>query len=158
MHPRSPIHVDRLSTYIFRLLGGQEGHQRGDIFGGLGTAQRSDRFHAGIKDFKRALKGDRLSCTTYVANAFRLILHAVAYLLLDALRERVVALEPSKPRPQFDTLRLVLLKVGAHVTQSVRRIRVALPRSFPQARLFTELCAAIGQLPDWSCGAPNPAV
>jgi hypothetical protein len=111
-----------------------------------------------IKDFKLALKGDRLSCTTYVANAFRLILHAVAYLLLDALRERVVALEPSKPRPQFDTLRLVLLKVGAHVTQSVRRILVALPRSFPQARLFTQLSEEIGQMPAWSGGAPNPAV
>jgi len=104
-----------------------------------------------IKDFKRALKGDRLSCTTYVANAFRLILHAVAYLLLDALRDRVVALEPQKPRPQFDTLRLMLLKVGAHVTQSVRRIVVALPRSFPRARLFTELATSISSPP---CAPP----
>jgi hypothetical protein len=100
-----------------------------------------------IKDFKRALKGDRLSCTTYVANAFRLVLHAVAYLLLDALREHVVELEPNKPRPQFDTLRLMLLKVGAHVTQSVRRIRVALPANFPHARLFAELAAKISQVP-----------
>jgi hypothetical protein len=96
-----------------------------------------------IKDFKRALKGDRLSCTTYVANAFRLVLHAVAYLLLDALREQVTELEPSKPRPQFDTLRLALLKVGAHVTQSVRRIHVALPKNFPQAPLFATLAARI---------------
>ena len=31
-----------------------------------------------IKNFKRALCGDRLSCTTYLANAFRLALHAIA--------------------------------------------------------------------------------
>lgn len=92
-----------------------------------------------IKDFKRALKGDRLSCTTYVANAFRLLLHAVAYLLLDALRDHVAAVEPGKPRPQFDTLRLMVLKVAAQVTQSVRRILVVLPAHFPHIRLFAKL-------------------
>ena len=48
-----------------------------------------------IKDFKRALAGDRLSCTTYVANAFRLLLHAFAYRLLDALRDQLVPLAPA---------------------------------------------------------------
>jgi hypothetical protein len=39
-----------------------------------------------IKDFKRALKADRLSCHRFFANQFRLLLHAAAYWLLDALR------------------------------------------------------------------------
>jgi hypothetical protein len=47
-----------------------------------------------IKDFKRALAGDRLSCTTYVANAFRLALHAIAYRLMDALRRSSSASRP----------------------------------------------------------------
>jgi hypothetical protein len=35
-----------------------------------------------IKDFKNALCADRLSCHRFVANAFRLLLHAIAYRLM----------------------------------------------------------------------------
>ena len=44
-----------------------------------------------IKDFKLALKADRLSCHRFLANQFRLLLHAVAYWLLDELRRRLIA-------------------------------------------------------------------
>jgi hypothetical protein len=97
-----------------------------------------------IKDFKRALAGDRLSCTTYVANAFRLFLHAVAYRLLDALRRVVARVAPAFGRRQFDTLRLLLLKVAALVTQSVRRFVVQLPAAFPMAHVFVAVARAIG--------------
>ena len=40
-----------------------------------------------IKDFKLALKADRLSCHRFIANQFRLLLHAAAYWLLDVLRK-----------------------------------------------------------------------
>lgn len=95
----------------------------------------------GIKAFKRALHGDRLSCTTYVANAFRLQLHVVSYRLLDALRRHVAVAAPALATAQFDTLQLRLLKVAAHVHESVRRIVVALPRSFPWAPLFRAVAA-----------------
>jgi len=39
-----------------------------------------------IKDFRRALKANRFSCHRFFANQFRLLLHAAAYWLLDALR------------------------------------------------------------------------
>ena len=97
-----------------------------------------------IKDFKRALVGDRLSCTTYVANAFRLLLHAVAYRLLDALRRVVVRVAPCFGRRQFDTLRLLLLKVAALVGQSVRRVTLQLPAAFPMAQVFVAVARAIG--------------
>ena len=97
-----------------------------------------------IKDFKRALAGDRLSCTTYVANAFRLFLHAVAYRLLDALRRVVVRVAPCFGRRQFDTLRLLLLKVAALVRQSVRRVTFQLPAAFPMAEVFAAVARAIG--------------
>lgn len=97
-----------------------------------------------IKDFKRALCGDRLSCTTYVANAFRLLLHAVAYRLLDALRRVVVRVTPAFGRRQFDTLRLLLLKVAALVGQSVRRITLQLPAAFPMAQVFVAVARALG--------------
>jgi hypothetical protein len=99
-----------------------------------------------IKDFKRALAGDRLSCTTYIANAFRLLLHAVAYRLLDALRRVVTRVAPTLGRRQFDTLRLLLLKVAGLVGQSVRRVTIRLPASFPMAHAFVAVARAIGAL------------
>jgi len=95
----------------------------------------------GIKAFKRALHGDRLSCTTYVANAFRLQLHVAGYRLLEALRRQVAVVAPALAHAQFDTLQLRLLKVAAHVSESVRRIVVALPASFPWAPLFRGVAA-----------------
>lgn len=100
-----------------------------------------------IKDFKRALAGDRLSCTTYVANAFRLFLHAVAYRLLDGLRRVVARVAPSFGKRQFDTLRLLLLKVAALVGQSVRRVTIRLPASFPMAGVFVGVARALGATP-----------
>ncbi len=100
-----------------------------------------------IKDFKRALCGDRLSCTTYVANAFRLALHAIAYRLLDALRRVVLHVAPGVGRRQFDTLRLLLLKVAALVGQSVRRFTFQLPSAFPMACVFVAVARALGAVP-----------
>lgn len=97
-----------------------------------------------IKDFKRALAGDRLSCTTYVANAFRLAMHAIAYRLLDALRRVVLQVAPDFGRSQFDTLRLQLLKVAALVGQSVRRVTFRLPSAFPLAEVFVAVAHALG--------------
>jgi hypothetical protein len=49
-----------------------------------------------IKDFKLALKADRLSCHRFFANQFRLLLHAAAYWLLDALRTKLVIPNPDE--------------------------------------------------------------
>lgn len=96
-----------------------------------------------IKDFKNAIAADRLSCTTYVANAFRLLLHASAYRLLFALRTHVRAVAPALGTAQFDTLRLRLLKVAARVVQSVRRIVISLPSAFPLAHVFRAVAASL---------------
>ena len=89
-----------------------------------------------IKDFKNALFADRLSCTSFVANAFRLCLHAAAYRLMTAVRDRAGEVSPRLGRCQFDTLRLKLLKIGALISESVRRIRVRLSRSHPLSDVF----------------------
>lgn len=107
-----------------------------------------------IKDFKLAIFADRLSCQGFFANAFRLQLHAAAYMLCHELRANAEALSASKiddsdeqrrgsPRPQLDTFRLCLLKVAAAVRRSARRIWIALPRSFPEAARFRALAAAL---------------
>ena len=92
-----------------------------------------------IKDFKNALFGDRLSCSRYVANAFRLCLHAAAYRLMTTVRDRAGEVSPQLGRSQFDTLRLKLLKVGAMISESVRRIRIRLPAAYPLKNVFVAM-------------------
>jgi DDE family transposase len=100
-----------------------------------------------IKDFKNALQADRLSCSTFAANFFRVLEHAAAYVLIHALRTQVAPLAPQLGRAQFDTLRLQLLKVAAIVSQSTRRLLVRLPFAFPWARVFRQLATTLTGLP-----------
>ena len=100
-----------------------------------------------IKDFKNALAADRLSCSSFCANFFRLLLHLVAYRLMQALRQAIAPLSQELGRAQFDTLRLKLLKVGALVTQSVRRILVRLPQAFPLQKVFLNTAQAFSTPP-----------
>jgi hypothetical protein len=100
-----------------------------------------------IKDFKNALQADRLSCSTFAANFFRLLEHAAAYILFHALRTHVAPLAPQLGRAQFDTLRLQLLKVAAIVSHSTRRVLIRLPFAFPLARVFRQLATTLAELP-----------
>jgi len=100
-----------------------------------------------IKDLKNALAADRLSCTRFQANEFRLLLHAAAYWLLYAVREPAGRYSQELGRAQMDTLRLRLLKVGALVREAVRRIHVRLPRSFPFARVFAAVATGVDPPP-----------
>lgn len=92
-----------------------------------------------IKDFKRGLKADRLSCSSFLANFFRLLLHAAAYRLLFEVRAAASRHNDEVGRMEFANLRLRLLKVAALVGQSVRRVLVRLPASFGRADLFGRL-------------------
>jgi hypothetical protein len=68
-----------------------------------------------IKDLKNALAADRLSDHRFWANAFRLLLHAAAYWLLDQLQRWLRSAQT--PRLQFDTLRLRVIKIGGWVRE-----------------------------------------
>jgi Transposase DDE domain group 1 len=94
-----------------------------------------------IKAHKRHLASDRTSCTSALANQFRLVLHSAAYVLLHALR----AAAPKRSfwrRAQFDTLRLRLLKLGARVVEKATRIKVMLPAACPDKAIFARLAGA----------------
>ncbi|MBC7543978.1 MAG: IS1380 family transposase [Candidatus Sericytochromatia bacterium] len=90
-----------------------------------------------IKAFKSALNGDRMSCHSAMANCFRLMLHAAAYVLMHALREMLAGTEAAAW--QFDTLRLRLLKVAGWVRQTVRKITLHLASSHPHQDLWALL-------------------
>lgn len=119
-----------------------EGFEPRHIYGAYCGRGRAELF---IKEFKRALKAERMSCSSFWANFFRLILHALAYELMRRLRLKLHGLEDNPTlrkraqelaKSQFDTIRLRLFKVAAVVTESVRRIRVQLAKSFPLKRIF----------------------
>jgi hypothetical protein len=88
-----------------------------------------------IKDFKLHLMADRLSCHRFTANQFRLLLHAMAYWLLDVLRRKLVGAGTEK-RMQLDTLRIVLIKIGGRVRELLTRVKLHLASSHPGQRLW----------------------
>ena len=90
-----------------------------------------------IKELKSDLHADRLSCHRFISNQFRLILHAAAYVLLQAVQDALAGTELVSA--QVTTLRLKLLKVGARIRQSVRRIAVSLPSAYPYMHFWTTL-------------------
>jgi hypothetical protein len=83
-----------------------------------------------IKEQQLFLFACRTSCATMRANQVRLLLSAVAYLVLRALRQFGLA-ETELAHAQCDTLRLKVLKLGAVVRVSVRRVYVSLSESYP---------------------------
>jgi hypothetical protein len=87
-----------------------------------------------IKDLKNALDAGRMSCSSFDANQFRLLLHTSAYALMFAFRETLAT--TALARAQFDTLRLKLLKLGARVIVSARRIWFEISSSAPNRPAF----------------------
>jgi hypothetical protein len=85
-----------------------------------------------IKEWKGALKGTRLSCCSFDANAVRLQLHALAYNLGNFLR--TLAIPEVIAEWSLTTLREKLIKIGAKVVNHGRYVtfqmaEVAIPRS-----------------------------
>jgi len=93
-----------------------------------------------IKELKLDLRADRLSCHRFWANQFRLLLHAAAYVLMQAMRKLLAGTEFA--RAQVATLRLRLLKVGARIAERVRRVWVQLPSAYPWFDLWHRLARA----------------
>lgn len=77
-----------------------------------------------IKELQNGLRLDRTSCTKFRANQLRVLMTAAAYVLMQTMRCRLSG--TSLARKQVDSLRLMLLKIGARITTSVRRVVIHL--------------------------------
>jgi hypothetical protein len=88
------------------------------------------------------LEIDRTSCTSFWANQFRVLLTAAAYVLMQELRWRAAG--TACARAQVLTLRERLLKLGARVMVSVRRLVIHLPASFPFLSAFRLIACRLG--------------
>jgi hypothetical protein len=91
-----------------------------------------------IKEQQLCLFADRTSCRTMRANQIRLALSTVAYVLLRALREFGLK-GTSLAAAQAGTIRLKLLKIGAVVRITVRKVWVALSEAYPWQELFHQV-------------------
>ena len=88
-----------------------------------------------IKEQQLDLFADRTSTHTFRANQLRLSFTAVAYVLMEGLRNWGLR-HTCLARATVGSLRLKLLKIGAQVTTSVRRIKVAMASGCPYQREF----------------------
>jgi Transposase DDE domain group 1 len=89
-----------------------------------------------IKECQLDLFADRTSAATMRANQLRLWFAALAYVLVCALRRLGLA-HTQFARATCGTIRLKLLKIGAQVRLSVRRVKVAMASAFPYADEFS---------------------
>lgn len=93
-----------------------------------------------IKEQQLGLFADRTSTATLRANQLRLYFSSVAYVLLAALRRLGLA-GTALARAQCTTIRLTLLKIGARIRITVRKVWLALASGCPHAALFAQVYA-----------------
>lgn len=88
-----------------------------------------------IKECQMDLFADRTPAITMRTNQLRLWFASFAYVLLCALR-RIALAGTELAAASCGTIRLKLLKIGALVTRSVRRVKVALASACPAQAIF----------------------
>jgi hypothetical protein len=91
-----------------------------------------------IKECQGDLFADRMPAATMRANQLRLWFASMAYVLTCALR-RIGLVGTELARATCGTIRLKLLKIGAQVTISVRRVKIAFASSYPWQRTFAQI-------------------
>jgi hypothetical protein len=88
-----------------------------------------------IKEQQLYLFADRTSAATMRANQLRLWFSSIAYTLLSALR-RLGLHGTELAGAQCSTIRLKLLKIGAAIRVTVRKVWISLAESYPYRRIF----------------------
>jgi len=88
-----------------------------------------------IKESKTHLLSDRMSCSRFEANQFRLFMHSAAYILLHALREKMLQ-ETEYANATMKTIRLRLIKVATYVKEIKTRIKIEFPKQFPDMEVI----------------------
>jgi hypothetical protein len=99
-----------------------------------------------IKEQQLHLFADRTSAGTMRANQVRLFFSSIAYGLLQALR-RLGLRGTELACAQSQTIRLKLLKIGAWVRVTVRKVWVHMTSSCPYAAVFRRVHAQLARLP-----------
>ena len=99
-----------------------------------------------IKEQQLGLFADRTSAATMHANQLRLYFSSIAYLLIAALRRSGLKDTPLE-NAQCDTIRLKLLKIGAQIQVTVRRVWFRMAGGYPYADVFAQVFANLQRIP-----------
>jgi hypothetical protein len=112
-----------------------------------------------IGEMKNGLRAERLSACGFSANAFRLLVHTLAYAVVVLFREATAAV-PEVANATVSTLRQRLWKVGAVLVTSARRLRLHVSATWPERALWQRVQAAVQAFVGQLAGAvrPPPAV
>jgi len=102
--------------------------------------ERGDRENR-IKEFKLDMFAGRTSCHWFSANQFRLLLHTAATVLMGVIQRAATGTELAKA--QAGTLRLKLMKVGARIQETCRRVWVHLSSSYTYQNIWKHVHAAL---------------
>jgi hypothetical protein len=103
-----------------------------------------------IKEQQLALFADRTSTSWMRSNQIRLYFSSVTYCLMQALRRLGLA-GTEMAKAQCQTIRLRLLKIGAQVRITARKVWISLAAGYPWASLFAQVHRHLEQLPSRRC-------
>ena len=110
-----------------------------------------------IGEMKNGLQADRLSAGGFRANAFRLLVHTLAYAIVVLFREALAGVA-ELAQATVSTLRQRLWKVGAVVVTSARRIVLRLSETWPRAGLWGRVQSAVQAFVERLHGEPGPGL
>jgi Transposase DDE domain group 1 len=97
-----------------------------------------------LKECQLDLFADRTSAATMRANQLRLWFASLAYILVSELR-RIALQDTEFAKATCGTIRLRLLKIGALVKLSVRRVKIAMASACPAREAFATAFQALGR-------------
>ena len=100
-----------------------------------------------FKEQQLELFSDRTSTHTFAGNQLRLWFSSIAYVLMNALRSKCLA-KTELQNSQVGTIRTKLLKLGALITVSARRILIAITSSSPSKHIFAAAYRCLKMLPN----------
>ena len=103
-----------------------------------------------IKEQQLSLFADRTSAATMRANQIRLWFSSFAYILMQALR-RLALKGTDMAKAQCQTIRLKLLKIGAQVKVTVRKVWVSLAQGCPFREIFLRAHENLRRLTPLNC-------
>jgi hypothetical protein len=99
-----------------------------------------------IKEQQLMLFAARTSTSKMRSNQIRLYFSSIAYTVLQAFRRLCLA-ETEMARAQCDTIRMKILKIGARIRITVRKVWIMLATGYPYKDLWDQILTRLACLP-----------
>jgi hypothetical protein len=99
-----------------------------------------------LKEQKLDLQSDRTSTHTFAGNQLRLWFAAIAYILMNFMREKCLVNTEFK-NATIGTIRTKLLKLGAVITIFKRRVLITISSACPYKEIFSNIYECLSRLP-----------